>query len=112
MKPWSDDNKRAWDAALAPLRVAGWQVELTCRAAPVQLEGWLPCGEQFYFRARHETVLLAVGGDDPSDFAPWERSVEQDGASYLPADPGLRLLVDLAAEHKKSCPRTDPTRST
>ena len=94
------------------LRAAGWQVEMTCHAAPVQLEGALPCGERFYFRSRHDEVLLAVGGSDPADFAPWERSVAYDGAAYLPADPGLRLLLDLVAEHEMSCPRINPTRST
>ena len=97
-------HERGWDAALAALRTTGWQVEITCHAAPVQLEGVLPCGEQFYFRSRHDEVLLAVGGADPADFAPWERTASHDNASYLPADPGLQLLLDLAAEHRANCP--------
>ncbi|WP_273937709.1 hypothetical protein [Kutzneria chonburiensis] len=88
------------------LRAAGWQVDMTCGAAPVQLEGVLPCGELFYFRARHDEVLLAVGGEDPADIAPWEREVEQEDASYLPADPGLRLLAELAGEHEKAAPES------
>jgi GNAT superfamily N-acetyltransferase len=95
-----------WDAALTTLREAGWQVEMTCHAAPVQLEGVLPCGERFYFRSRHDEVLLAVGGVDPADAAPWERQVDSapHDASFLPAEPGLRLLLDLAAEHRRGCP--------
>jgi hypothetical protein len=101
---WADAHQRAWDAALATLREAGWRVEMTCFAAPIQLEGVLPCGEQFYFWARHDEVLLAVGGTEPSDSAPWERSVSYgklgaEEASYLPAQPGLRLLLDLSAQH-------------
>jgi hypothetical protein len=47
---------KEWDAALATLRAAGWPVEMTCGAAPGQLEGVLPCGELFYFRSRHDEV--------------------------------------------------------
>lgn len=35
---WARKHRRAWDATLATLREAGWQVEMTCLAAPVQLE--------------------------------------------------------------------------
>jgi hypothetical protein len=70
---WAVTHQRAWDAALVTLRETGWQVEMTGLAAPVQLEGVLPCGEHFYFRSRHDEVLLAVGGEDPADGAPWER---------------------------------------
>jgi hypothetical protein len=30
-------HEQEWDAAMAALREAGWQVEMTCFAAPVQL---------------------------------------------------------------------------
>ena len=104
LSTWASAHQRAWEAALATLRQAGWRAEMTCPAAPVQLEGVLPCGEHFYFRARHDKVLLAVGGNDPADGAPWERLVSYgqlgtEEASYLPAQPGLRLLLDLAARH-------------
>jgi hypothetical protein len=84
---WAVKHQRAWDAALATLREAGWQVEMTGLAAPVQLEGVLPCGEQFYFRSRHDEVLLAVGGEDPADAAPWEQWVK------LRVTPRRRSLV-------------------
>ncbi|HEY0497287.1 MAG TPA: hypothetical protein VGD48_16195 [Kutzneria sp.] len=106
------EDRREWDAALVSLHAAGWQVALTCLTAPLQLEGVLPCGEQFYFRSRHDEVLLAVGGDDPADFAPWERTVSHGNASRLSAEPGLRLLLDLAADHRMSCPRINPSTST
>jgi hypothetical protein len=97
-----------WDAALATLHEAGWQAELTCAAAPVQIEGLLPCGERFYFRSRHDEVLLAVGGDDPADFAPDEQRVaygqpDESAASWIEAEPGLRLLLQLAAQHRAGC---------
>jgi hypothetical protein len=93
---------------MAALREAGWLVTMTCLAAPVQLEGVLPCGERFYFRARHEEVLLAAGGEDPAEGAPWEQQTSYGGpggsdASYLPARPGLDLLLELCARHRSSC---------
>jgi hypothetical protein len=104
-------REQEWDAAMAALREAGWQVEMTCFAAPVQLEGVLPCGERFYFRSRHDETLLAVGGEDPGDGAPWQQQASYGTpggyeASYLPAQPGLRLLLDLSAQHRLSCPLT------
>lgn len=102
------EDQRAWDAALAGLREDGWQAELTCLAAPVQVEGILPCGERFYFRARHDEVLLAVGGEDPAGGAPWERQTDYGrpgghDASWLSAHTGLRLLLELFAQHRASC---------
>jgi len=107
---WAGPHQQAWDAALATLREAGWRVVMTCSAAPVQLEGVLPCGEQFYFRSRHDEVLLAVGGEDPADRAPWERLASYgppggEVASYLPAQPGLDLLQDLSTQHWRDCRR-------
>jgi hypothetical protein len=109
-REWAEIHQREWEAALAALREAGWQAQMTCLAAPVQVEGTLPCGEHFYFRSRHDEILLAVGGEDPSDAAPWERRASygppgQEQASYLTAQPGLRLLLSLAAQHQPSCQR-------
>jgi hypothetical protein len=107
----TDTYQREWDAALAALREAGWQAEMTCLAAPVQLEGVLPCGEQFYFRSRHDEILPAAGGEDPSGIAPRELRAGYgppggEEAFYLPAQPGLRLLQNLSAEHRPSCPHS------
>jgi hypothetical protein len=74
-------HEQAGDAAMAALREAGWQVEMTCFAAPVQLEGVLPCGELFYFRSRHDEILLAVGGEDPGDGAPWQQQASSENVS-------------------------------
>jgi len=112
LNDWADRQVRQWQAALAELRGHGWQeLELSCYAAPVQILGWLPCGEEFYFRSRHDEILLAVGGDDPSDVAPWQRRVSYgqpggEDASYLPAEPGLELILELAAQHRLSCQRS------
>ena len=99
---WSE-HEQGWAAVLATLRAEGWVVDLTSSAAPVQLDGVMPSGESFYFRARNQVVLLAVGGEDPSDLALWE-SEEPWGkgefdASYLPGDAGLVAIRTLHAEY-------------
>jgi hypothetical protein len=67
---------------------------------PVQAEGTIN-GERFYFRARHEHWLLAIGGDDPSDIAPWEYEERYgDGpyaAGYMEVDEAKRF-IEAAAE--------------
>lgn len=114
---WSDKQVREWEAALATLSEAGWkELELAGWAAPVQILGVLPCGEEFYFRSRHDEVLLAVGGEDPSSIGSWERRVsygepEGEEASYLPAGPGLELILALAAQHQLSCQHSGGTPS-
>jgi hypothetical protein len=93
---WAFKHEVEWQAALAALEADGWQAALTCLAAPVQVEGLLPCGERFYFRARHAEACLAVGGADPSDVPVWERCESHPAASYLPAHEGLAVLRRLA----------------
>ena len=49
---------------LERLRAEGYRVRATCLAAPVQLEGFLPSGEAFYLRCRHETCRLDIAAAD------------------------------------------------
>lgn len=63
----------------------------------MQLEGSLPNGEKFYFRATHDEARLAIGGHDPSDHADWERSEDHPEASYLSAEHGLPIIERLVA---------------
>ena len=63
--PWLREHMDAWEDALADLRGDGWEVAMTCVAAPVQLEGRTPTGERFYFRSRHEDVSLQIGAMTP-----------------------------------------------
>jgi hypothetical protein len=101
MSPWAVEHEAGWELVLAELRAAGWQVEMTCFAAPVQLEGLLPDGEPFYFRARHGDVLFAVGGEDPADIAECEHEEPHRDASYLPAVDGAEALRRLVDEHRR-----------
>jgi hypothetical protein len=88
-----------WSAAVAVLQAEGWLAKVTCHAAPVQVEGRLPVGPLFYFRARHDEVLLAVGGPDPADAPEWEGSEPHHEASYLPAQEGLAIIRHLAKRY-------------
>jgi hypothetical protein len=108
---WVVTREQEWDAALAELREAGWQAKMTGLAAPVRIEGVLPCGERFCFRSRFNEILLAVGGADPARGAPWQQrssygTPEKSAASYLTAQAGLPLLLDLAAQHRSECPHS------
>lgn len=97
---WYQDHIQGWQSALQALRAARWTVDITCTAAPVQLEGVLPTGERFYLRARHEEVELDIGGDDPSDVPEWVgvmpyRESGEFAASCLPAEHGLAIIAAL-----------------
>ena len=73
----------------------------------MQLDGYLPTDERFYFRARHEHASLAVGGEDPADGPEWEAEEPCSNASYLRAGDGLRLIQRLAqayGEHNDAAP--------
>lgn len=96
---WSRTHDAEWQSALAALRADGWQAELTCIAAPVQIEGRLPGGEPFYFRARWDEVTLSIGGEDPADVADWEGREAYPEASYLSGADGLAILRRLAARY-------------
>jgi hypothetical protein len=95
LEPWPHGHLDAWRRTLDSLRAEGWILELTTSAAPVQLEGQAPDGQRAYFRSRHQDVLLAVGGPDPADRAPWEAEEQHPEASCLPADDGLEIIRRL-----------------
>jgi hypothetical protein len=88
-----------WRVALDQLNRSGWDARLLGMGGPIQVEGRVPSGENFYFRARFDEILLSIGGEDPSDSAPWEAvlSYGEDpfGASYLSASEGIHILVAL-----------------
>lgn len=96
---WAYTHAAQWRAGLAALAAAGWQAELTCLAAPVQVEGRLPTGEPFYFRARHGEACLGAGGPDPADIPEWERCRAHPDAGHLPAGDGLAVIRELAASY-------------
>jgi hypothetical protein len=88
-----------WRRLLLELRAQGWEVELTCPAAPVQLEGRVPTGEAFYYRCRHNTCSLELGVTDESQ--DWEGELDVDGeftASHLDPDQAVRSLLHLHAQ--------------
>jgi len=96
---WATAHEQGWQDVVAVLRREGWVAEVTCSAAPVQVEGRLPGGRPFYFRARHGEATLAVGGDDPADIPEWERSERHEMASHLPPDDGENIIRRLASRY-------------
>jgi hypothetical protein len=97
---WLTEHLDGWNHALERLRSEGWTVELTCDAAPVQIEGTIPSGESLYFRARGNSVSVRLvrGLKDRFGSAGQEYGTTEFAASYLPADPGAQLLRDLTAQ--------------
>lgn len=96
---WHQQHSASWLQLAATLRREGWEAQVTCEAAPVQVEGTLPSGERFYFRARHSDVSLGIGGDDPADIPEWEASESHQEASYLPATVGEAMIRRLARRY-------------
>jgi hypothetical protein len=104
-RDWFVEHAAGWEAVVAELRDQGWDVRLLTLEAPVQLEGALPTGESFYFRARWNEVSLAVGGDDPADVPKWRGAVlygdeRSYAASSLPSDDGVLLLHELVRRYR------------
>jgi hypothetical protein len=101
--PWPPaDVQRAdaaWRRLLPELRAQGWEVTLTGHSAPLQLEGRVPSGESFYYRCRHDTCSLAIGGEEPVAEPDWEGEQVIDGgeyvASYIEPDEAVRVLLAL-----------------
>ncbi|SCL41061.1 hypothetical protein GA0074692_6122 [Micromonospora pallida] len=96
---WHQHHLASWLRLAATLRTEGWETQVTCTAAPVQVDGALPNGERFYFRARHSDVSLGIGGDDPADIPEWEASEPHQEASYLPAVDGEAIIRRLARRY-------------
>jgi len=98
---------QAWDGVAGALRLHGCEATVTTYAAPVQMEGRLPSGELFYFRARRNTCSLAVGGVDPADVPAWRAEVELPGdftATWLEADEGKRIFAELVERYRREGP--------
>ncbi|MEU7979379.1 hypothetical protein AB0B63_12695 [Micromonospora sp. NPDC049081] len=89
----------SWLQVVATLQTEGWEAQVTCSAAPVQIEGSLPNGERFHFRARHSDVSLGIGGDDPADLPEWENRESHEEASYLPAVVGEAIVRRLVRRY-------------
>lgn len=67
LAPALAERKPRLEQAKAQLAAAGYDATITCPACPIQIEGRLPSGERFYFRARWDRAHLEVGGKDDAD---------------------------------------------
>ncbi len=66
--------RKSWDlpgGGMGKLKVrleaGGLRIDGFTPAAPVQVWGWLPSGEPFYFRERHGTASFEIHGDGDLD---------------------------------------------
>lgn len=50
------------------LKQEGYKAHVSCTACPVQLHGYLPTTEPFYFRSRHDTASLDIGEKENKPF--------------------------------------------
>ncbi len=104
---WVREYEAGWARELPRLREQGYAAELTCFAAPVQLEGTLNTGEPFYFRCRHEHCQLWIGeaGDDPLEHFKWTEGVpwgsKPEDASYIPPAEAIRTLLELTSQYRR-----------
>lgn len=90
---------------LGRLRSEGYRVRATCLVVPVQLEGFLPSGEAFYLRCRHQTCRLDIAPADghPTRDPSWQQSVsrwEDHEAGYLDADETEAVLRELLERYR------------
>jgi hypothetical protein len=96
---WAEEFA-AWEPYLERLREAGFQIELTSVAFPVQLEGNLPTGEAVYFRERSGLASLVVGSDeDPvwsTDVDLWNRPGAE-VPSFLTAQEAYVVFLEILA---------------
>ena len=99
--PWLQELVDGWERVLGELRSKGWTAELITTAAPVQIQGFVPTGEPFYFRARHDDLSLAIGGDARSEGALWNASENCDNASYLSGERGMVIILRMWAQYQQ-----------
>jgi hypothetical protein len=100
MVPGLEVLETGWKDAITILNSQGWKARYWGGAAPVQVEGHLPTGENFYFRARSDSASLGVGGEDPADTPSWYSEQSVVGASYLAGAPGLDVILNLWEKYK------------
>ena len=72
-------REAGWDSFVVKLRTEHYVARVTTYAAPLQLEGCLPTGESFYFRARWNACTLQVSRDSPELGSNWHDTVELAG---------------------------------
>ena len=85
-------SMHGWDRELPRLRERGWQVDLSCVESPVALEGYLPTGEDFYLRCRHQHCSLEIDEDSANW---WRSEVQYEHASWIEPDEAVRVLHEL-----------------
>ena len=65
-------------------------------------------GSPFYFKAKHDYWLLAIGGDDPADLPEWEYEEPYGegpyGANFMEHETAKRLILEAARRFLRGDP--------
>jgi len=101
-EPLIDDPDYA--ALVARLEREGYRITDWLAAVPVQLRGFLPTGEAFYFRCRYRTCSLRVAPTDgePVAHPAWRNEVsrwDEFGAGCIEAEEAEAVLRELLANY-------------
>lgn len=106
-KSWVVDYEDRWNSIIEQqLRPLGVAARLITVAAPVQLEGILDSGEDFYFRCRYDACELSVGGEDPATVPKWSAEVRrwrETEASHLTPEDASAVLRELLDRYRSEC---------
>ena len=92
---------QSWRELIGRLTDEGFRITGGTAIAPLQLEGYLPTRERFYFRSRFSLHLLRVAHAhvDPVSDPLWSGFlVQEEGAVYDHAEESLRHLLGSYAD--------------
>jgi len=112
-RPWVE----GWRALRARLEAEGFRItndpDVFPTMAPIQLEGFLPSGEAFSFRGRHETCSLRIAPPDgnPVTEPSWRHDVsrwDRFEAGCLDAEEAEAVLHELLAAYQSE--QDDPAQ--
>jgi hypothetical protein len=103
---WLGNNHSEFAALVARLEEEGFKIKSATEQVPVQMEGILPDGENFYFRCRGKSCSLRVAakGIEPLENPYWELSKEQwewPEAGWLGATEIDSVFRGLLADYRK-----------
>lgn len=87
------------DPGIEIAEIDGWSI--------VQAIGTIN-GAPFYFKAKHNYWLLAIGGDDPADLPEWEYEERYGegpyGANFMEHEIAKRLILEAAGRFLRGDP--------
>jgi hypothetical protein len=112
MTPEARAYQAGYDALAARLKLEGFRLTAVDAPHPIQIMGYLPSGEGFYFRGKYTDCSLGIAPTDdeavdvldPGDGV-WEKEVTRwrdMEAGWLEADDAEAVLRELLADYRAS----------